>query len=117
MIASPPPDRHPALGSPEQLAAHHYGAAVLVTAHVWRAHPDDVAGDTREQPAVFARQVAWWLLSDLLEWSSQRIARVAGRDHCTVSHALRVVEDRIATEPATADRAAEAMALFGRITE
>lgn len=90
--------------------------AMLCSAHAFDVPLTPRQKETREQPGVFSRQVAVWLLHDVCGWGSQMIGRMYRRDHGTVLHAVRAVENRIQTEPDVAERVTKARGLFLRVT-
>jgi len=60
----------------------------------------DLRGATRQRAVVQARHVAIYLSRQLTEWSLQQIgAYYGGRDHSTVLHACRKVEEQLKTDP------------------
>lgn len=62
----------------------------------WR----DIMSERRTQPIVRARQMAMWLARKMTEHSLIGIGhRFAGKDHTTVLHAVRCVDDRITYDP------------------
>jgi Bacterial dnaA protein helix-turn-helix len=68
---------------------------------------------TRGAPrTAFARQVAMYLASTSFELSFETISRVFDRDHSTVSHACRVIED--GRDDIWLDCRVEALELFSR---
>lgn len=75
--------------SPEaQFTADLLGYALCVP-------PDAILGDRRGAPAAAqARQVAMYLLYTACAMSLADVAAAVGRDRSTVSHGLRMVEDR-----------------------
>lgn len=88
--------------------------ALLSAARAFDVPNSDLDKQSREQPAAFARQVAWWLLSDVCGWGSQMIARLSGREHGTILHAWHAVESRIKTEVDAMERVVMARGLFVR---
>lgn len=92
-----------------------YPALALLSAAKAFDVPDDALNkQNREQPAAFARQVAWWLLSDVCGWGSQMISRLSGREHGTILHAWHAVENRIKCETDARERVVMARGLFVR---
>jgi chromosomal replication initiator protein len=66
---------------------------VEATARLYGFTPDDLAGPSRRQPLVLARQTAMYLCRDLTDLSLPKIGRVfGGRDHTTVLHAVDKVK-------------------------
>ena len=66
---------------------------VEATAKLYGFTPDDLAGPSRRQPLVLARQTAMYLCRDLTDLSLPKIGRVfGGRDHTTVLHAIDKVK-------------------------
>jgi chromosomal replication initiation ATPase DnaA len=102
----------PAGQATEIPSCREWATAILACATVWKLRPGEIASETKEQPACFARQVSWWLLSDVLEWSTVRIGRLTDRSHGTIQHAITAVKRRIETEPLTVDQVIRARGLF-----
>jgi len=66
---------------------------VAATARLYGFTTDDLAGPSRRQPLVMARQTAMYLCRDLTDLSLPKIGRVfGGRDHTTVLHAVEKVK-------------------------
>ena len=66
---------------------------VAATASLYGYTPEDLAGPSRRQPLVMARQTAMYLCRDLTDLSLPKIGRVfGGRDHTTVLHAVEKVK-------------------------
>jgi chromosomal replication initiation ATPase DnaA len=64
--------------------AAHYGTTITA-----------LMSTTREHPIVWRRQVAMAALHQVDGQSATRIARLFGKDHGTVLHAIRMVRERI----------------------
>ncbi len=63
------------------------------TATLYGFDPEELAGPSRRQPLVMARQTAMYLCRDLTDLSLPRIGRLfGGRDHTTVLHAIEKVK-------------------------
>lgn len=72
----------------QQLTAESYGVTV-----------DDLIGDKRTKDLVMARQIAMYLCRDMLDDSLKVIGSAfSGRDHSTVLHACRKVEEAIKSD-------------------
>ena len=82
-------------------------ADVLTAAIVYYGVPmSDFRSASRARPIVQKRQVAMYVARRMTRLSMPAIAaRFGGRDHTTVLHAIRRVEQRLALEPATETQA------------
>jgi chromosomal replication initiator protein len=75
------------------------------TAAEWGVRPEALATKRRTRDLTVPRQVAMYLLKDLLDLSLVRIgALFGGRDHSTVIHSIRKVEQDMETDPSFAAR-------------
>jgi chromosomal replication initiator protein len=62
----------------------------------------DMSSKRRPENIAFPRQVAMYLCRQMTQSSLSHIGEAfGGRDHCTVSHACRVVQDRMLTDART----------------
>lgn len=69
----------------------------------YRVTPARLRGKSRQRGAIVPRQVSMYLARTLTELSLERIgAYFGGRDHATVLHACRKVEQELAADPALA---------------
>jgi len=74
-------------------------------AREWGVTPDGVISKKRTKELTVPRQVTMYLIKDLLDESLVRIGRrFGGRDHSTVIHSIRKVEEDMKTDPAFAVR-------------
>jgi chromosomal replication initiation ATPase DnaA len=80
--------------TPDKLPA----LSVAAVARAFRIPAAELRREGREQPAMFARQVSWWLLEDVVGWPHTLIARYAQRDRSAVSHGITTVLNRLETE-------------------
>ena len=70
-------------------------------AEVWGTKGDALASRGRTRKVMVPRQVAMFLIRELLGTSLQQIGRVfGGRDHSTVIHSIRKVEERLNSDDA-----------------
>jgi chromosomal replication initiator protein len=68
----------------------------------FRVSVNDLKSHRRDRPVTFARQIAMYLSRTLAEVSFPSIAeKFGGRDHSTVMHAVRAVEDKRQQDPNT----------------
>jgi chromosomal replication initiator protein len=68
----------------------------------FRVSVEDLKSHRRERAVTFARQIAMYLSRTMAEFSFPSIAEQFGnRDHSTVMHAVRTVEDRRKQDPTT----------------
>ena len=74
---------------------------VVVTKH-FNVSLTDLRSNRRTQPVAFVRQVAMHLTRITTKHSLQEIGRRFDRDHTSVIHGLRVIEAKIAGDPAFA---------------
>jgi chromosomal replication initiator protein len=66
----------------------------------WRVHAEALASKRRTKDLVVPRQVAMYLIKDTLDTSLVRIGELfGGRDHSTVIHSIRKVEDQMERDP------------------
>jgi len=82
---------------------------------VWAAFrlPETIMNkDSREQPAMFARQVSWWLMEEVCGWPHGLIAQFAQRDRSAVSHGVQTVLERLETDATLLDRVVKARVFF-----
>lgn len=62
----------------------------------WRVRPDALASKRRTKDLTVPRQIAMYLIKEMLGMSLVRIGELfGGRDHSTVIHSIRKVEDRM----------------------
>lgn len=88
----------PTIREVQDAVSRRYGVPVL-----------DLVSQRRTQPAVRVRQIAMWLCRHTTQHSYPPIGRAFGdRDHTTVMHAIRRVDEIAARDP---DVAAELAAL------
>ena len=57
--------------------------------------PGDIMGVSRYADIVWARQIAMWRISNELNMPAAQIGRIFQKDHTTVLHALKRVEEVI----------------------
>ena len=75
------------------------GVRELVARH-WDVKPEALASKRRTRDLMVPRQVAMYLIRELLDVPLVRIGQVfGGRDHSTVIHSIRKVEERMQAEP------------------
>lgn len=60
---------------------------------------DDLLGDSRSKPIVMARQTAMFVCRAFLNMSYPEIGKALGRDHSTVMHGCKKIEDFLKTHP------------------
>ena len=85
-------DRGPVL-SPERIRE--------VVARRWRVRPEALASKRRTKDVTVPRQVAMYLIKETLGTSLVRIGELfGGRDHSTVIHSIRKVEEEMERDPA-----------------
>jgi chromosomal replication initiator protein len=66
----------------------------------WRVKPEALASKRRTKDITVPRQVAMYLIKEALGTSLVRIGEIfGGRDHSTVIHSIRKVEDEMAKDP------------------
>ena len=76
-----------------------------VAADEWSVTPQGLASKRRTKNLTVPRQVAMYLIREILETPLVAIGEVfGGRDHSTVIHSIRKVEDTMAADPPFADR-------------
>lgn len=56
----------------------------------------ELVSEHRDRRVVWARQTAMWRMRQVDKWSTTQIGRFFNRDHTTVIHACRRVEERMA---------------------
>jgi len=85
-------------------------------ARAWDVTPDALASKRRTRAVTVPRQVAMFLIKDLLDISLVRIGDVfGGRDHSTVIHSIRKVEEQMVEDPALAKRVADVRHRLGQL--
>jgi chromosomal replication initiator protein len=66
----------------------------------WNVRPEALASKRRTKDLTVPRQIAMYLIKDMLDMSLVRIGDLfGGRDHSTVIHSIRKVEEQIAQDP------------------
>ena len=56
----------------------------------------DLIGQDRHRSLTHARQAGYWLVMDMLDWSSMRTATLFGnRDHSTIIYGAKSFEDKV----------------------
>ena len=66
----------------------------------WRVRPEALASKRRTRDLTVPRQVAMYLIKETLDTSLARIGELfGGRDHSTVIHSIRKVEDQMERDP------------------
>jgi chromosomal replication initiator protein len=79
------------------LTAEHIRKAV---AERWQVREEALSSKRRTKDLTVPRQVAMYLIRDLLDFSLVHIGRLfGGRDHSTVIHSIRKVEDAMTADP------------------
>ena len=82
-------DTIPTIREVQEAASRRFGVPVL-----------DLVSQRRGQPATKVRHIAMWLCRHSTLHSLKEIGRAFGdRDHTTVIHAIRRVDERIAADP------------------
>jgi chromosomal replication initiator protein len=78
-----------------------------VVAREWGVTPEGLRSKTRTKTLTTPRQIAMYLMRELLGLQLVEIgAAFGGRDHSTVIHSLERVSEMLSTEPATTERVA-----------
>jgi chromosomal replication initiator protein len=82
-------------------------------ARAWGVSPQGLESRKRTRDLTVPRQVAMYLIKELLDESLVGIGRVfGGRDHSTVIHSIRKVEEELTSDPEFAERVRELRAEF-----
>lgn len=80
-----------------------------MVARRWRVRPEALASKRRTKDLTVPRQVAMYLIKEALDTSLVRIGEIfGGRDHSTVIHSIRKVEQKMADDPDFRQRVEEA---------
>ncbi len=80
-----------------------------MVARRWRVRPEALASKRRTKDLTVPRQVAMYLIKETLGTSLVRIGEMfGGRDHSTVIHSIRKVEEEMARDPEFRKRVDEA---------
>lgn len=66
-----------------------------------------ICGQQRVKDAVFARQVAMYLIRSMTNLSQDDIGKIFGRDHSTVIYSLKEVEKKMKADPSFAETVKE----------
>lgn len=73
---------------------------VTIVAASFHVRPNEIVGPGRNRGFTWARHAAVWLARNSLPASTPQIGRaLGGRDHTTILHALKRVEQRRAIDP------------------
>ncbi len=81
---------------------------IEATAELFGFTPDLITGGSRRRPLVEARQIAMYVTRNMTELSYPDIGRAFGnRDHTTVMHAVRKIEERMGERRQVFDRVQE----------
>jgi chromosomal replication initiator protein len=87
-----------------------------LVARQWNVTPEGLASKRRTRDLTVPRQVAMYLIRELADLPLTQIGELfGGRDHSTVIHSIRVVENRVNVEPAFRQQVQEIQAELGRI--
>jgi chromosomal replication initiator protein len=70
-----------------------------VAAEYFSLTPNDLKGRKKTQNIVFPRQLAMYIAHEITEYSTTEIGQAFNRDHTTVMHACRNIEERIRSDP------------------
>jgi chromosomal replication initiator protein len=71
-----------------------------VVAEYFSLSPNDLKGKKRTQNIVFPRQLAMYIAREITEYSTTEIGQAfGGRDHTTVMHSCKIIEERIRSDP------------------
>ncbi|MSR22177.1 MAG: chromosomal replication initiator protein DnaA [Gemmatimonadetes bacterium] len=74
-------------------------------ARSWNVRPDGLISKRRTQEVTVPRQVAMYLIKEMLDESLVRIGQLfGGRDHSTVIHSIRKIRTQMEEDPAFASR-------------
>ncbi|MDR1238778.1 MAG: chromosomal replication initiator protein DnaA [Treponema sp.] len=70
-----------------------------VVAEYFSLSPNDLKGKKRTQNIVFPRQLSMYIAREITEYSTTEIGQAFIRDHTTVMHACKNIEERIRSDP------------------
>jgi chromosomal replication initiator protein len=71
-----------------------------VVAEYFNLSPNDLKGKKKTQNIVFPRQMAMYIAREITEFSTTELGQsFGGRDHTTVMHSCKIIEDRIRSDP------------------
>jgi chromosomal replication initiator protein len=71
-----------------------------VVAEYYKLSPNDLKGKKRTQNIVLPRQISMYIAREITEYSLTEIGQTfGGRDHTTVMHACKIIEERIRSDP------------------
>ena len=79
-------------------------------ADFYNVTPEEVVGKGKTRNVTDARQMAIYLIRKLTGLTLEQIGDVIGRDHSTVLHSIRKIEESIASNPSLADAARDVTA-------
>ncbi len=79
-------------------------------ADFYNVTPEEVVGKGKTRNVTDARQMAIYLIRKLTGLTLEQIGDVIGRDHSTVLHSIRKIEESIANNPSLADAARDVTA-------
>jgi chromosomal replication initiator protein len=72
---------------------------IRVVADYFSLSISDIKGKKRHRGIVLPRQLAMYIARELTEYSTTEVGQAFGRDHTTVMHSYRQVEDMLRTNP------------------
>ena len=72
---------------------------INATAKLWGVDPKNLTERGRQQPDAFARQVAMYLCYNLTNLSLIKVGKVFVRNHGTVLHAIKRIEESMERNP------------------
>jgi chromosomal replication initiator protein len=71
-----------------------------VVAEYYKLSPNDLKSKKRTQNIVLPRQISMYIAREITEYSLTEIGQTfGGRDHTTVMHACKIIEERIRSDP------------------
>jgi chromosomal replication initiator protein len=79
-------------------------------ADFYNISPEEISGKGKTRNVANARQMAIYLIRKLTGLTLEQIGDVIGRDHSTVLHSIRKIEESIANNPSLADAARDVTA-------
>lgn len=72
---------------------------IMEVSREWEVSPEEIKGRKRNSSIVTARQVAMYILRELTDMSLPEIGKpFGGKDHSTVHHSIRLIEERVQNE-------------------
>ena len=78
---------------------------ILEVSREFDVPPEEIKGNKRVESIAFARQVSMYIMREITDMSLPDIGQeFNGKDHSTVHHSIKKIEQKLATNPVFKDR-------------